>query len=205
MAGVTGGPVLELGCGTGRLTRPMAAIGYEVVGLDNDAEMLGWSAAGVELVEADMRAFDLGRTFPLVVVPYNSLQLLTTVAEQRACVAAIVRHLRPDGLLALEVTDFITGVSTDVVPAELLATAEGITLYGSLVTDSVNRLSHYERRFVFDDSSADVTDHVTLRAVDEADLATLAVEAGLSVVECERDGRRLAWVARAPSTTLPDR
>ena len=93
--------------------------------------MLDWSAAGVELVEADMRAFDLGRTFPLVIVPYNSLQLLTTVDDQRACFASIARHLGPAGVLGLEVTDFLTDVTADVAPAEPLAAAEGITLYGA--------------------------------------------------------------------------
>ena len=194
----TGGPILELGCGTGRLTRPLAAIGYDVLGVDLDPDMLGWSAPGVELVQADMRSFDLSRDFPLVIVPYNTLQLLTTAADQQACFAAVRRHLRPGGELGLEVTDFVSGVVTDVLASEPLGSAEGITLYGSLVTDTERRVSRYERRFLLDDGDPPVTDVVTLRHVDEADLAELAAGVGLDVVESRRDARRLWWVAQVP-------
>jgi SAM-dependent methyltransferase len=201
---MAGGPILEVGCGTGRLTRPLAAIGFDVVGLDNDPEMLAWSAPRVELVEADMRDFDLTARFPLVIVPYNTLQLLTTDDDQRACFASMTRHLLPDGLLGLEVTDFLTDATADVAPAEALATAEGITLYGALVPDAADRLSHYDRRYVFADGT-EMADRVTLRDVGEADLAELATGAGLEVIESHRHGRRLSWVAARPSTTLSHR
>lgn len=205
LAGDAGGPILELGCGTGRLTRPLAAIGYDVVGLDNDPEMLAWSAARVELVEADMRDFDLATRFPLVIVPYNTLQLLPGVDDQQACFRCIDRHLLPGGVVALEVTDFLTDATVDVAPAEPLAAADGITLYGALAPDPAARVSHYERRYVFDDNTPDVSHRVTLRAVDERDLADLAAAVGLQVAECSREGRRLSWVANKPSATVSDR
>jgi SAM-dependent methyltransferase len=204
LAHVTGGPILELGCGTGRLTRPLAAIGYEVVGVDRDPQMLEWSAPRVEVVEADMRDFDVAARFPLVIVPYNTLQLLPTVADQQACFASMARHLLPDGVVGLEVTDFLTDATADVAPTEPLAEAEGIALYGALVTDALNRLTHYERRYVFDDG-AEVIDRVTLRDVDEDDLAALAAGVGLEVDEAHRDGRSLSWVARASSTRVTER
>src|SRR5581483_663215 len=111
LAPATGGPVLELGCGTGRLTRPLAAMGFDVTGLDNDPEMLQWSAPGVTLVEGDMRDFDLATTFPLVMIPYNTLQLLPDDGARAQCFATVARHLAPDGLFALEVTDFLVGAT----------------------------------------------------------------------------------------------
>jgi SAM-dependent methyltransferase len=196
--------VLELGCGTGRLSRPLAAIGYDVVGLDNDPEMLGWTAPRVELVEGDMRDFDLKARFPLAIVPYNSLQLLRTVDDQRACFASIARHLLPGGLLGLEVTDFLTDTHTDVFPSEQLATAEGVTLFGSLVTNAHEPVSRYERRYVFDDGTPDVEDVVILRGVNERDLDGLAAGVDLEVVERRHEGRRLSWVARAPAARVGD-
>jgi SAM-dependent methyltransferase len=194
--------VLELGCGTGRLTRPLAALGFDVVGLDNDPAMLDWSASGVTLVEADMRDFDLPTRFGLVIIPYNSLQLLSDEAEQRRCFERISRHLDAGGLLGLEVTDFLVSATAPVAPAEPLAAAEGVTLYGALDTSPPERMTWYQRRYVFDDGTPDVRDTVGLRAVDEGDLAALAAEVGFDVVESERTGRRLSWVARKPSSRV---
>src|SRR5918912_1113576 len=81
----TGGPILELACGTGRLTLALARDGHEVVGLDASRAMLRAAHAKAEaedveitLVQGDMRSFDLGRRFPLVIVCCNSLAHLTT-------------------------------------------------------------------------------------------------------------------------------
>ena len=194
--------MLELGCGTGRLTRPLAALGFDVVGLDNDPAMLEWTAPRVSLVEADMRDFALDRRFPLVVIPYNSLQLLPSETDQRHCFATVAAHLEPGGLLGLEVTDFLLAATAPVAPTEPLATAEGITLYGALDASAADRTTWYQRRYAFDDGTPDVRDTVVLREIDEGDLASLADAVGFEVVESERSGRHLSWVARKPSTTL---
>src|SRR4051812_24989287 len=80
VASQTGGPVLELACGTGRLTVPLAQAGHECVGLDASENMLGHArqkalAAGVpvELIRADMTDFDMGRRFGLIVLSCNSM------------------------------------------------------------------------------------------------------------------------------------
>lgn len=110
----TGGPVLELGCGTGRVLIPTAQAGLEIVGLDDSALML--SVCGrkladepaevqsrVKLVEGDMRSFELGRTFRLVTIPFRPFQHLLTVEDQLSCLAAICRHLLSGGRLVLDV------------------------------------------------------------------------------------------------------
>jgi SAM-dependent methyltransferase len=202
---VAAGPVLELGCGTGRLTRPLASLGFDVVGIDNDPALLEWSAPRVTLVEADMRDFDLSARFALVTIPYNSLQLLPDEADQRRCFEAINHHLDPGGLLGLEVTDFLVTATAPVAPTEPLASAEGVTLYGALDASPPDRMTWYQRRYVFDDGTPDVRDTVALRDVDEHDLETLAAGVGFDVVEAERTGRRLSWVAQKPSGSVADR
>jgi len=81
----TGGPFLDLACGTGRVALALSDEGYEVVGLDLSEVMLGVArkkAAGkVELVQGDMRTFDLGRQFPLVAVTLNSFMHLLEVED----------------------------------------------------------------------------------------------------------------------------
>jgi SAM-dependent methyltransferase len=106
----TGGPVLELACGTGRLTIPLAKAGHAVVGLDTSAEMLCRADTkarreGVEVtfVRGDMSAFDLHQLFPLVIVSCNSLAHLVTTEELRACLSHIARHLAPGGMFAFDI------------------------------------------------------------------------------------------------------
>lgn len=105
-----GGPVLELACGTGRLTLPLARDGHDVVGLDASAAMLDLarrkaseSRVRIAFLQGDMREFDVGRQFGLVVLSCNSLAHLTEVEDLRACLAAVARHLTPGGVFAFDV------------------------------------------------------------------------------------------------------
>lgn len=104
------GPVLELACGTGQITVPVALEGHPVVGLDRSRPMLAAAerraaAAGarVELVERDMRGFELGRRFALIFIARNSLLHLSTAADFAALFAAVRRHLAPGGRFAFDV------------------------------------------------------------------------------------------------------
>jgi SAM-dependent methyltransferase len=108
-AAAAGNPVLELGCGTGRVTIPIAQAGVEVVGLDNAAAMLEVArrkadgATNPRWVQADMAGFRLGERFGLVIIPFRSFLLLLTVEEQKACLARIHEHLVSGGRLALNI------------------------------------------------------------------------------------------------------
>ncbi|RWM77505.1 MAG: class I SAM-dependent methyltransferase [Mesorhizobium sp.] len=108
----TGGPILELACGTGRLTIPLALDGHEVVGLDASYPMIraarakaDKSRAKVEFVVGDMRRFDLGRSFSMVIVSCNSLAHLRANEDIVECLSRIARHLVPGGLLAFDVVN----------------------------------------------------------------------------------------------------
>jgi SAM-dependent methyltransferase len=112
-ASESGGPVLEVGCGTGRVLVPCARAGVEMVGLDASAAMLAVCEkrlrdesadvrARVRLVQGDMRRFDLGRTFGLVTIPFRPFQHLLAPEDQLACLQAIRRHLADGGRLVLD-------------------------------------------------------------------------------------------------------
>lgn len=113
-----GGPVLELGVGTGRLAVPLAAAGHAVTGVDDDAAMLARAAArwddaratahgpstgALELVQADLLEVDLGARFGLAFLALNSLFLMATYERQVAAVRALARHLRTGGLALVDV------------------------------------------------------------------------------------------------------
>jgi SAM-dependent methyltransferase len=107
-AAAAGHAVLELGCGTGRVTLAIAREGIDIVGLDNAPPMLDIARRkatleGVELtwVEADMGRFHLDRLFSLVIIPYRSFLHLLTDEDQASCLEAIRNHLVPGGRLAL--------------------------------------------------------------------------------------------------------
>lgn len=105
----SGGPVLELGSGTGRTAIPIAQADIPILGMDNSPKMLRTARAkaanqclGVDLlkfVKGDMRNFSLGQLFPLVIIPFRSFLLLLSVPEQYQALEAIKRHLTPDGRL----------------------------------------------------------------------------------------------------------
>lgn len=108
------GPVLEVGCGTGRVLIPTARAGIQIVGLDMSLPMLDVCRgrllqepqevqARVQLVEADMRDFELGQLFRLVTIPFRPFQHLTTVADQLSCLGSIRRHLVEGGWFILDI------------------------------------------------------------------------------------------------------
>jgi SAM-dependent methyltransferase len=111
LAGEIGGPVLDLGCGTGRLLVPLVRAGIEVVGVDASAPMLGrcrerlarLGVTEVELHRADFRQLALGRRFPLVVCAFNTFMHLYERRDVERFLAVVRAHLAPDGVFAFDV------------------------------------------------------------------------------------------------------
>jgi SAM-dependent methyltransferase len=108
----TGGPILEVACGTGRLTLPLARDGHEVVGLDKSDPMLRAARSkaaeedlAISFHRGDMRSFDLGSRFALVIVSCNSLCQLTETEDLTSCLRQIAAHLVPGGLLAFDIVN----------------------------------------------------------------------------------------------------
>jgi SAM-dependent methyltransferase len=106
-----GGPVLELGAGSGRVTLALAREGHTVVGIDTSAPMLARAReAAVDLPrgrltlrEGDMRNFSLRRRFNLVIAPFNVLMHLYEPDEFAACFDCVRRHLAPGGRFVFDV------------------------------------------------------------------------------------------------------
>jgi SAM-dependent methyltransferase len=107
------GPVLEIGCGTGRVLIPVARAGIRITGLDSSESMLAKChlhlqsepeavRSIVELRRADMKSFSISTTFNLVTMPFRPFQHLITVADQCSCLAAVHRHLSNKGRLIMD-------------------------------------------------------------------------------------------------------
>ena len=104
------GPVLEIGCGTGRVTIPLAAAGVDITGLDVSASMLEEAKRKAESqglrinwVEADGRNFDLGRRFALIIMPFNTLQFFRDTAALGQLFRCVKSHLGDDGRFVFDV------------------------------------------------------------------------------------------------------
>jgi SAM-dependent methyltransferase len=110
LAGRTGGPVLDIGAGAGRVTLELAACGVQVVAVDVAAPLLAALACRaarlpVETVLADARELQLGRQFALILVPMQTLQLFGGAAGRTAFLGRALEHLQPGGLLAAALAD----------------------------------------------------------------------------------------------------
>jgi SAM-dependent methyltransferase len=209
------GPCLELACGTGRVSVPLAEAGVDVVGLDRDATMLTLATrrqSGLrrlpdqqraQFVAGDMRRFALHRRFGAVLIPYNSIQLLTEQDDQRACLTVAAEHLLEGGVIGLEVTDFQQGASLIAVDDEVLYRGwlgeDRVTLIGSLTHDLGRRISRYRRRFV--SSAWTREDEATIRSLDQAELGDLLSGAALAPLQWWRAGA-VTRVVAAPSAAL---
>lgn len=102
-------PVLDLGCGTGRILLPLVEQGLQVVGLDGSQTMLDLCQArlrerdlNAKLVRGDMRDFDLGgQTFGTILVPGFSIQMLLDNSDLQRCLECCRKYLSPGGQLIL--------------------------------------------------------------------------------------------------------
>ncbi|MFO7626688.1 MAG: class I SAM-dependent methyltransferase [Candidatus Fermentibacteraceae bacterium] len=124
MAAASKGPVLEMGCGTGRVTVPMLKAGAAVTGLDLCPDMLevarrqvsslpGSIRERARFVQADMTDFSIDGKFDLIVTPFRPFQHLTTPEEQLACLGRVRSHLAPGGTFVLDIFDPDLDILTD--------------------------------------------------------------------------------------------
>jgi SAM-dependent methyltransferase len=108
------GAVLELGSGTGRILLPLARAGHTIVGLDGSEQMLARCRAKVAvepepvraritLHHGDVRTFDLGVTFELVIAPFRVVQQLAVVDDHLRLLEAVARHVAPGGRFIFDV------------------------------------------------------------------------------------------------------
>ncbi len=119
-----GGSVLELGSGTGHKLIPIAADGHPCVGLELSPDMLAEAqrkaderGVKVEWVQGDMRDFDLGRTFDLVLIAANSLLHLHEAGDLVSCFRSVRRHLAPGARFVFDVFN---------PSVQMLADADGV-------------------------------------------------------------------------------
>jgi SAM-dependent methyltransferase len=163
-AGVDG-PVLELGCGTGRIALPLGRAGVRVVGIDRSAAMLARARARVararlrgrvHLVRGDIRFLPVAsrgrRRFPMVIAPYGVLQSLLREKDLAATLAAVRAALRPGGTFGLELVADLPSWQEYRKRVSLAGWRRRrggthLTLVESVRQDRARRLTYFDQEF----------------------------------------------------------
>jgi len=162
------GPILELGCGTGRVLIPLALEGYRVTGLELSESMLATArskadAAGVNeqvsLIQGDMRDFEIPARFSLAFIPINTFMHCYDTQQQLTCLRCIHHHLQPGGQLIVDV------FHPD--PQTLLESDGRLVSEGTLLDPETGHTIH--RFFTRQLDMATQTQHITF-ILDEIDL-----------------------------------
>jgi SAM-dependent methyltransferase len=198
--------ILELGCGTGRLLLPLLAAGAHVVGLDRDGTMLEAARRRLEaygdrvrLVMGDMRHFSLPERFDLAVIGLNTFMHLLTTNEQLDCLEAIHAHLRPGGMLMLDLVNphaVVRDTPLGLMQHRFAMPVEShvptlVTLWSSTILAPAKQLSHTTLFFDEIDTATGLVRRtlaeVTLRLTYRFELELLLARAGFSVKQLYGD------------------
>jgi SAM-dependent methyltransferase len=193
LARTNGGPVLELAAGTGRLSLPVARLGIDVVGLEVSPSMIEQAlrkrgpSGPPEFRRGDMRSFDLGRRFALVILACSSVCHLLSDEDAVSCFTAVAAHLRPDGVFALDVaapgheTARADGVWRDRFSYPDPATGGGVTVRGRRTYDPATRRLTDDMAYTFTADGRTEYVHRTSRMYTVGQLSVLLARAGLRV------------------------
>ncbi len=206
LAAETGGPVLDIGAGTGRVTVDLVAAGFDVVALDVEPALLAALAhrANVETVIADACAFDLDRRFGLIIAPMQTLQLLD---DRIAFLRRALAHLRPGGLLAAAISDAMDSFDEEhELPPPPQALVIGSTRYSSqllAVVDEDGRAAIHRRRQITGQDAERVVVHLDRASPDQitAEAAALGFspEPQRQIPETDRYLGSTLVILRAPT------
>ncbi|MDR3629206.1 MAG: class I SAM-dependent methyltransferase [Desulfocapsaceae bacterium] len=189
--------ILELGCGSGRLTRALATRGHRITGIDNSAEMLDRAASqdtrNISYICMDMNEILLPGRFNAVIVPYNTFTLLESPATVARCLKRIRGHLKEGGRLLLQIftanpASFpSTGART--FQFQIFTTADG----GKIIKETLKHYREEEQVIMLNEryrvrpagslrKNEDLAHSMRLLALPYSQWAELLIEAGFTIV-----------------------
>ena len=192
-----GDPVLELACGAGRITIPIAEEGYDITALDSSASMLAklkkrtFHLPNLKISKQLMQSFKFADPFRFCFISYSSFQQLLTLEDQMTCLKNIHRHLHIDGKLGLDIGTCICE-GPDSLPFTHLYTEynqqhkEKISMFTSFKTDRLNQIKHWKDRYLIESSSGDkkeIINQLSLKECSRDYMELLLPACGFKIVE----------------------
>ena len=208
-----GGPLLDLACGTGRLALRMAALGYQVTGVDITPEMIARArqkaaqqAVSIDWVVADARTFHLQKQFPFIYMLENVFQFFLTREDQEAMLARVREHLHPEGCFLFETRNPSPHNLLEVRHPEprTYTLPDG----GQLVSteeqhyDPMTQIQHYTRHLAFlykTGQRKEKTLHTALRYVFPQEMEALLFYNGLQIRTCYGNWQQDPLTAASPA------
>lgn len=218
--GKVGHPVLELACGTGRLTIPIAQSGVEIVGLDIAPSMLAHArtkaeaaCVNVEFVEGDCREFDLGRKFALIFMAFNSMQHLHDYESLAALFRNVREHMAEGGRFVFDVFNPKIAILSRAAGERRLEReyqdpdGKGTMAFeNSMVYDDATQVSHIQCYFVRRGSNGEELDvrveQLDLRSFFPQELDLLVRSQGFEILEKFGNFERKAFASGEPKQVV---
>lgn len=195
--------VLEVACGSGTLTHAIAEKTSDIVGIDASGKMLDRARALLpDLVfkKADMRDFDIGRTFSRVICPLNSLLHLESDEDVIATLACMARHTAPSGKMIVDIFNAPSGCESLEIERHQRAefehgrTGKGVACFERSSYDSeINRMTVEWMIEERETGNHVATSTFTMRPIPNARLAALFATANCEVVEVFGDYEGGPW------------
>src|SRR3954452_13093018 len=204
VASRAGGPVLELGCGTGRVSRPLAKAGIDLVGIDRSAPMLERAKPfrGMQLIRGDTRALPFcPASFPMVIAPYGILQSLIRPKDLTATLASVARVVARGGTFGIDLVPDVPKWREYENRVQLRGRARGaqLTLIESVRQDPRRHLTTFEQKYV-ERRGGQVREHrfdLTFRTLSVRQMSRQLERAGFHVEAVLGDYRGRPWDDRA--------
>jgi SAM-dependent methyltransferase len=210
------GRVLELGCGTGRVSLPLARDGVSLVGVDRSAPMLDrlrtrlrsdgrrrGAAARLDLTRADIRALPFAAgSFAMTIAPYGVLQSLLDDRDLNATLESVARVVEPGGLFGIDLVPDVPNWREYRNRVQLRGRAAGgasLVLIESVRQDRRRRRTTFEQRYLERRGGA-ATEHVfelTFRTLSVRQMTARLARAGFETEAVLGDYRGRAWDERA--------
>jgi 2-polyprenyl-3-methyl-5-hydroxy-6-metoxy-1,4-benzoquinol methylase len=193
----TGGPVLEIACGTGLVSLPIAARGLSVTGVDLARPMLAYTrmkaqqqGLSIDLIEADARQFHLNKQFPFIFLTGNAFQAFLQRTDQERLLASVKRHLAPHGIFAFETRNPSGHDLNDQPEEELWFTYQNmqgriVKVSGTQRYDPLTQIMHWTTYRRWNDSKEDhmTTTRIACRYTYPQELETLLHYNGFQIVD----------------------
>jgi ubiquinone/menaquinone biosynthesis C-methylase UbiE len=214
VAAAAPGAVLELGCGTGRVSLPLARAGVNLVGIDRSAPMLDRARRRIlkssnpqilkslALVRGDIRALPFADgAFPMVLAPYGILQSLIRPRDLAATLASVSRVIAPGGTFGIDLVPDVPKWREYENRVQLRGRARGaqLTLIESVRQDPKRHLTTFEQKYV--ERRGGATHHhrfdLTFRTLSVRQMTSQLERAGFGVDAVLGDYRGRPWDDRA--------